>query len=96
MRTPLSRIAYAAVVLLVAGYALGTLRGPRGIPALFEKRQQIQTLEERNQTLTREIERTREHVRRLASDPARQELEIRERLKLISPGDKVFIINDGE
>jgi cell division protein FtsB len=81
-------------VLLAGSYALVTLRGPKGLPALYEKRTQIREMEKRNQTLTRDIERKREHIRRLADNPGEQELEIRERLKLVRPNEKVYIIGD--
>jgi cell division protein FtsB len=79
-------------ILLVAGYAVITLSGPRGVAAWLDKQQQIRQLEKRNEGLAQEIERKREHIKRLGSNPAEQELEIRERLKLVHPEDKVFII----
>jgi cell division protein FtsB len=81
-------------VLLAGSYALVTLRGPKGLPALYEKRTQIREMEQRNQVLSREIERKREHIRRLTDNPAEQELEIRERLKLVRPNEKIYIIGE--
>jgi cell division protein FtsB len=92
MKAPLARFLYLLLFVAVAGYALVTLRGPRGIPGLLEKQRQIQDMEKRNAGLNREIERKREHIRRLESNPAEQELEIRDRLKLVHPNEKVFII----
>ena len=94
MRSPLVRVAYVLVFLAVAGYALVTLRGPRGITALMEKQHAIQQLEHQNQLLNQEIERRRERINRLIGNPTEQELEIRERLKLVQPRDKVYIIGD--
>lgn len=94
MIAPLLRIVSVLGVVLLASYAYVTLRGPRGIPALLEKQQQIEQLEERNTALARGIERQREHIRRLAENPAQQELEIRERLKLVHPGEKIFITGE--
>jgi cell division protein FtsB len=92
MRSPYARIAYVLAFLAVAGYALVTLRGPRGIAALIDKQHQIQQLERQNQLLHQEIERRREKINRLIDNPTEQELEIRERLKLVQPKDKVYII----
>jgi cell division protein FtsB len=92
MKAPFARLAYLMAVLLVAGYAVITLRGPRGIRAFLDKQSQIQQLEAHNAKLAKEIERKREHINRLSANPAEQELEIRERLKLVHPKDKVFII----
>ena len=79
--------------MLVVSYAFFTLRGPKGIPALLEKRQQIDSLAKRNAALSLENERKREHIRKLADNPAQQELEIRQRLKLIHPEEKVYILS---
>jgi cell division protein FtsB len=92
MKTSLPRLAYAIAVLLIASYAFFTLRGPKGLRAISEKRVQIHELERRNGALAQEIERKREHIRRLSDNPAEQELEIRERLKLVRPNEKVYII----
>jgi cell division protein FtsB len=92
MKAPLVRLAYAVTLFLIVGYAVITLRGPRGIGAWFGKQRQIHQLEQRNAGLAQEIERKREHIKRLNDAPAQQELEIRERLKLVHPKDKVFII----
>jgi cell division protein FtsB len=94
MKASLARFAYMAAVLLAGSYALVALRGPKGLPALYEKRAQIHELEQRNEILTKEIERKREHIRRLAENPAEQELEIRDRLKLVHPNEKVYIIGE--
>ena len=91
MKVPFLRISYLIALLLVAGYAVVTLRGPKGIPALIAKQHQIEQAEKHNAELAREIERQRDHIQRLANSPAEQELEIRERLKLVHPGEKVFI-----
>jgi len=92
MKGTLAKFAYVVAFLAVVSYAFVTLRGPHGISALVEKRHQIQDMEERNQRLHSEIERKREHIRRLTDNPTEQELEIRERLKLVNPKDKVYII----
>lgn len=91
MKSNLTRFAYAVVFILVATYAIVTLRGPKGVHALVEKQAQIQEQERRNAELTRDLERERERIRRLKDNPAEQDLEIRERLKLVHPGEKVYI-----
>lgn len=93
MKAPFARLAYSIAVLLVAGYAIITLRGPRGIAAFLDKQHQIEQLETHNARLAKEIERKREHINRLSRSTTDQELEIRERLKLVHPKDKVFIID---
>jgi cell division protein FtsB len=94
MKVPLARFAYLIVFLVVSTYAFVTLRGPHGIHALREKQRVIQEMEKRNSEAAKEIERMREHLQRLSDDPAEQELEIRQRLKLVHPGEKVYITGD--
>ena len=94
MKAHLSRFAYVGALVIVATYAVVMLRGPRGLHALYDRRAQIQTLEKRNTALTQEIGRKRDRIRRLAENPAEQELEIRERLKLARPGEKIYILGD--
>ncbi|MBZ5724776.1 MAG: septum formation initiator family protein [Acidobacteriia bacterium] len=96
MKVPLARFAYVTAFLIVAGYAFVTLRGPRGFHGLEEKQQQIQQMEKRNAALAREVERKREHIRRLGNNPAAQDLEIRDRLHFVGPQDKVFITGEPE
>ena len=92
MKVSLSRFGYGITFILVASYAFFTLHGSKGIPALIEKRHQIEDAEKHNATLAQENERLREHIHRLSDSPADQELEIRQRLKLVHPGEKVYIL----
>jgi cell division protein FtsB len=94
MKVPLARIAYGVALFAVLGYAFVTLRGPHGLPGLLEKQQLIHEMERENQKLNQEIERMQDHIRRLDSDPGEQELEIRQRLKLLKPGEKVYITGE--
>jgi len=91
MKAPFSRTAYIVVFVMAATYAVATLSGARGIPSVLARQKQIQRLEDRNAQLAREIERKREHINRLKNDPSAQELEIRDRYKLVHPGDTVYI-----
>jgi cell division protein FtsB len=96
MKAPLSRLAYVMAFLMVISYAFFTLHGPKGIPGLLERQHQIQEAEKRNAALAREIEQKREHIKRLADNPAEQEKEIRQRLKLVHPGEKIYIVGEPE
>ena len=94
MKAPFTRFAFVFAFLAVVSYAFVTLRGPKGIPALLEKNRQIELMEKRNTSLAQEIERKRDRIKRLTDNPAEQELEIRQRLKLVHPGEKVFIVGE--
>jgi len=75
-------------------YAFAELRGPNGIPGLLDKRRQVREYEMSNEQLQREIEQKQERIQRLQNDPRAQEIEIRQRLKLAGPGEKIYIIDD--
>ena len=92
MRSSVAKLGYAVAVLVAAGYAFVTLRG--GIPALLEKQKEVRVLEKQNANLAREIEFRHERIQRLREDESEQELEIRQRLKLVRPGEKVFILQE--
>jgi cell division protein FtsB len=96
MKAPLTRIAYAIAVLAVASYALVALRGPRGFAALLQKERQIKLMEQRNADLGKDVERARQRIQRLKADPAEQERVIKERLKLVHPGEKIYILGESE
>ncbi|HLK69126.1 MAG TPA: septum formation initiator family protein [Bryobacteraceae bacterium] len=96
MKVSIGRYAYLIAFFTVSGYAFVTLRGPKGVHALFEKQTQIHEMEKRNADLDKEIERKRERIRRLDENASEQELEIRSRLKLIHPNEKVFITGTPE
>jgi len=85
---------YAAVVVCGIMYAFIVLRGENGIPGLLAKRRQVRELEQTNQKLIREIEQKKERIQRLRDNPAEQEYEIRQRLKLAKPGEKIYILDD--
>ena len=96
MKAPLTRSAYVMAFLMVISYAFFTLRGPKGIPGLLDRQRQIQETEKRNTALARDIEQRREHIKRLADNAAEQEKEIRQRLKFVHPGEKVYIVAEPE
>ncbi len=88
------KIGYAGLVLLGISYGVVVLRGPHGISALREKRNQIQELEQRNEKLHREIEEQKMRIEGWRDNPDQQDIEIRQRLKLVKPGEKLFILQD--
>jgi cell division protein FtsB len=87
------KLAYALIVLCGIAYAFFALQGPNGIPGLFEKRRQVREYEMANTQLQRTIEEKQERIKRLESDPAEQEMEIRQRLKFAKPGEQIYILD---
>ena len=94
MTSSFVKFAGLAALLAIAGYAFVALQGPQGIPGLLEKRRMIQELEKKNADLARRIEEQRARIGRFSDGKSDQELEIRQRLKLVKPDEKVFILQD--
>ena len=94
MKAPLTRFAYVLVFLAAVGYAFVAF--PQGMHAWQAKQRQIQEMETRNDDLARQVERQKEYINRLQNNPAAQELEIRKRLKLLHPEEKLYITGDPE
>lgn len=95
MNALLRRLGLLIVVLLVAAYAVVVLRGPNGLTALAARRQAIRDLQEKNSSLEAENKRKRERIELLKHNRETQDLEIREKLKLVRPGEEQVIL-DGE
>jgi cell division protein FtsB len=94
VKTPAIKAVYALIVLSGVIYAFIVLRGPNGIPGLRARQELIQEYEGSNLKMQREIEEKQERIKRLQENPAEQEFEIRRRLKLAKPGEKIFIYED--
>jgi cell division protein FtsB len=94
LKTPAIKSIYALIVLSGVVYAFIVLRGPNGISGLHAKQQMIQEYEKSNLKLQREIEEKQARIERLKDNPAQQEFEIRQRLKLAKPGEKIYIFDD--
>ena len=94
MKSSFTKFAGVVAVLAIVGYALVALQGPQGIPGLIEKRHLIQELEKKNADLARQIEAQRSRISRFSDGKSDPELEIRQRLKLLKPDEKVFILQD--
>jgi cell division protein FtsB len=94
MKASLTRFAYVIVFLVAVGYAFFAF--PQGMHAWTEKQRQIQEMEKRNDSLAKQVERQKDYINRLKNNPAAQELEIRKRLKLLHPEEKLYIMGDSE
>lgn len=95
MKSSYRRIAYSSAFVLLGVYGYFTLKGPQGIPALLEKRKLVRQLEEENANLARENDNKRERIRKLNESASQQEMEIREKLKKLRPGETEFILPEG-
>ena len=91
LRQYLRPLAALAALVGLAAYAAMMLRGPQGLAALNEKRQQIRALEDQNATLQRDIDAKKKRIDLLQNDPKTQELEL-EKLGLVHKDDTQFRI----
>jgi cell division protein FtsB len=95
MRNPALKTAYAIVVLTGVAYAFVVLQDhTNGIPALLAKRHQVTEYQQENQQIMRENAQKEQRIERLENNPVEQEMEIRQRLKLAKPGEKIYILDD--
>ncbi len=94
MKTSALKAIYTIIVLAGVVYAFIVLRGPNGIPGLRARQALIQEYEQGNQKMAREIEEKQERIKRLQDNPSEQEFEIRQRLKLARPGERIYILDD--
>jgi cell division protein FtsB len=96
MKTAFRKWTLGVIGMSVAIYAAVTLTGPHGVHAWMEKERLIQEMQKRNASEAQQIERIKEHIKRLDDNPDEQEREIRERLKLVHPDEKIFITGQPE
>jgi len=84
---------YLIAVICGMAYAFVVLQGPNGVPGLLAKRKLVHEYEITNQKMQRELEEKQQRIQRLEANPSEQEFEIRQRLKLARPGEKIYIID---
>jgi cell division protein FtsB len=92
MKSLLQKSGLLVLLAVIGLFAAIVLRGPNGISALTEKRKEIQSLQEVNASLAAENERKRVRIEKLKNNRAEQELEIRDKLKLLRPGETQLIV----
>ena len=92
MSSSVRRVVILVVFALIGAFGLSELRGPQGLPALRDKWNEIRQFEEENANLQRENDYRRDRIKKLESNPSAQELVIRQRLKLLRPGETSFIL----
>jgi cell division protein FtsB len=91
MKSSVIRVGFGLALVASVVYAFFTMRGPHGIAAYMEKRQEIRELENSNAALARENQLKREYIDRLQQSAEEQQLEIRRKLMLVKPHEKVFM-----
>ena len=88
-----SLLRHLAVVLGVAAggyYAYTALTGPRGLAAIRASHEEVRKMEEDNERLRLEIEKHKQYVQQLRTDPEARDRAIRQRLEKQKPGEKTI------
>ena len=93
MRPLVSRLMVIVAVLLVSAFALVCLIGPTGLTAYLDKRKEISILRSKKAALEQEVTDLSKENRDLDVQTSEQELQIRRRLKLVKPKEKLFIFD---
>jgi len=91
MTTALKKITCGLLLAAAGGFAYIHLKGPHGIPALREKHEAIQEVEEQNRLLRLQNSQLRQRNEDLQK-PEVIEMEIRRRLHKLRKGEKDFKI----
>jgi cell division protein FtsB len=86
------RTGWVAGATVAVAYAWVAFRGPQGIQSLIEKHSEIRELEEQNAAIVRQNQALRDRIKRLEQSDSEQELEIRKQLKLLRPGETMFLL----
>ena len=93
-RSFLRPVAFVAIVIGLAAYAVIMLRGPQGLAVAGEKRRAASDLEDQNATLLKQINDRKMLIDKLQHDPVTQERYVRERTGKTHPGDTSFVVSD--
>ncbi len=96
MRISFSKIVLTCVVLGGTTYGIATLRGYRFVVGADDKHHQIEQLERENEDLQRQNSAKQDRVDDLRQNPEHLKLLIEDQYKLVGPGTKSFIVQDGE
>ena len=95
MRFSFRNVILLLVVLGGIGYGFVALRNSRIVVASDEKRRQIEQLEQENGKLRRAVADKQAYVEELKNNPDRVRLIIKDQLKLVDPGTKNFLLQEG-
>lgn len=95
MVSPLRHLVVAVLVVTGGYYAYTALTGPRGITTIGASHTEVRKMEEENERLRLEIEKHRQFIHKLETDPEMRDRMIRSRLEKQKPGETT-IYDTGE
>ncbi len=83
-------------VVVGVGALFFITRVPQSVSTLKQRNEQIRQLQKENADLAKDVAEKQERIRKLRDSRSEQELEIRQRLKLLREGETSFILHDQE
>lgn len=86
-------LAAAGVVCL---YAFIALRSPNGLPAVMEKRQQLEQMRLENEQLRQKVQERRKHIEMLESSPEERDRAVREHTNKQKQGETTIYLDGNE
>jgi cell division protein FtsB len=92
----LRQLGYLAAVGVACFYVFVALKGPNGVPAMMEKKEQIERLKQQNDTLRQEIERRRKYIDHLENSDETRERAIREHTHKSKGNETTIYLQDDD
>jgi len=96
MFTLLRQLGYLAAIAVGCFYVFIVLKGPTGIPAMLERRQQIERMKEENEELKQEIRRRDTSIRHLEQSGEAKERAVREHTHKSKDNETVIYLPEGQ
>ena len=96
MFTLLRQLGYLAAIAVGCFYVFIVLKGPTGIPAMLERRQQIERMKEENEELKQEIRRRDTSIRHLEQSGEAKERAVREHKHKSKDNETVIYLPEGQ
>jgi cell division protein FtsB len=80
--------------VVAAGLGAASALDPDGLPRLRALDADVARMQQENRSLDAENERLAREVKALRSDPAALERAVREELRYVRPGERVYVLED--
>ncbi len=96
MSSLMRHLGFFAAAALACFYVIVLWKGPQGIPAMLRIRQEVIELEQQNRQIKEEIERRKQHIKSLESDPVERERAVREGTNLAKPDETTIFLSEEE
>jgi cell division protein FtsB len=94
MNTLLRQLGFVAAAAVTCFYVFLVLRGPNGIPAMLEKRQQIERMKQENEAMRQEIEKKKIIIDQLENSSEARERAVREHTRKAKQHETTIFLQD--